>query len=299
LRRTASRLDDVKNNDLPIHGGRSGGAVGRRTVLGGLVTGGLAASLRVRAEGHRITVGGSGSMVGGMRFVADAFGALHGALPGVVVLPALGSRGGLRALAERRIDVALSNFEPKPEHVNQLPVRWVEYARSPFVLAVHSGSNPGPLTATQVAALFSPGAQLRDGLRARPVLRPGDDVDNELIASMSPLIGEALRSAGSQKGMLTAGTDSDAADLIERTPGAFGAVTLAQIVSEKRPLEPLIIDGRQPSLATLRSGAYPYHKRFVAVTLEGAPPVVSRLLEFLRSREGQQALTASGQLPSP
>jgi phosphate transport system substrate-binding protein len=266
--------------------------------LGGLLTGGLAACLHVRAEDHRVRVGGSGSMVGGMRIVAEAFMAVHGALPAMVVLPALGSRGGLRALAERKIDVALSNSEPRPEQVNQLRVRWVEYARSPFVLAVRSGSNPGPLTAAEMAALFRPGAQLRDGLRARPVLRPGDDVDNELIASMSPLIGEALRSAGSQRGMLTAGTDSDAADLIERTPGAFGAVTLAQIVSEKRPLEPLVIDGRQPSLAALRGGSYPYHKRFVAVALEGAPTVVSRLFEFLRSREGQQALMASGQLPS-
>jgi phosphate transport system substrate-binding protein len=288
----------VKYSDLPISSTRSELSVGRRTVLVGLLTGGVAASHPLRAEGHRVTVGGSGSMVGGMRFVAEAFGAVQGALPAVMVLPALGSRGGLRALAERKIEVALSNFEPKPEHVNQLPVRWVEYARSPFVLAVRSGSNPGPLTSAQVAALFRPGTQLRDGLRARPVLRPGDDVDNELIASMSPLIGEALRSAGSQRGMLTAGTDSDAADLIERTPGAFGAVTLAQIVSEKRPLEPLVIDGRQPSLAALRSGAYPYHKRFVAVTLEGAPAGALRLLEFLRSREGQQALTASGQLPS-
>jgi phosphate transport system substrate-binding protein len=253
----------------------------------------------VRSEDHRVVIGGSGSMVGGMRLVAHAFAAAYGPRPAIEVLPALGSRGSLRALSERKLDVALSNFEPKPEHVNQLPVRWVEYARSPFVLAVRSGSNPGPLSAAQVAALYRPGAQLREGLRARPVLRPADDVDNQLIASMSPLIGNALHGAASQPGMLSAGTDSDAADLIERTPGAFGAVTLAQIVSEKRALEPLVIDGRHPSLEALRAGSYPYHKRFVAVALTDAPDVVRRLFEFLASPQGRRALMESGQLPSP
>jgi phosphate transport system substrate-binding protein len=270
----------------------------RGLVAGSVLLGWLAmAGPSARAEEHQVVIGGSGSMVGGMRVLSQAFAARHGAPPAIRVLPAMGSRGGMRALTEKRVDMALSNFQPGARLGDGLRVISVEYARSPFVLAVRAGSSPGPLTSEQVAALYQPGASLTAGLRARPVLRPGDDVDNELIAAMGPAIARALQEAAGRPGMLTAATDSDAADMIEQTPGAFGAVTLAQILTEERKLEPLQIDGRTASIEAIRSGAYGHYKRFFAVVREPATSSVARFLNFLGTPEGRNALAKSGQLP--
>jgi phosphate transport system substrate-binding protein len=273
----------------------------RRLLLrvGGLMGGvfAVAGSLPVWANAERLVIGGSGSAVGGMRLVARAYAALPNARLAIEVLPAIGSRGSLRALADRRIDVALTNFLPPPELPDGTKVLAVEYARSPFFFAVKRGLVSRPLTSAEVAALFSPGARFPGGARARPVLRPGDDVDNELIGRLAPEIAQAMRDAAVRLGMLTAGTDSDAADLIEQTPGAFGATTLAQIVSEQRALEPLLIGNERPSVEALRNGSYGHFKRLVAVTRVPAAAPVQQLLDFLRSANGQAALASGGQLP--
>lgn len=254
--------------------------------------------LSAQAAGHKLLVTGTGSAVGGMRAVSLAYLRQVGPETVIDVLPAIGSRGSMRAMADGKIDMALTNFEPQPQHVNGIAVQTVEYARTPFVLAVKQGMGLGPLTAAQVAQWYEPAARLPNGQRARPVLRPGDDVDNLLLAQISPLIGKALQAAGNRPGMLKAGTDSDAADLIEQVPGAFGATTLAQIVSENRNLEPLAIDGRLPSLEGLRDGSYLIYKRLIAVVRQDAPPQTRKLLEFLRTPQGHAALLESGQLPT-
>ncbi len=250
------------------------------------------------ASQHTLVITGTGSAVGGMRHAAALFARTLGASVQVEVRAAIGSRGALKALADRRIDVALSNFEPLPHHVNHHAVVALEYAHTPFVVAMRSGSGIGPVSSDEVARWYEPDARLPNGRRARPVLRPGDDVDNDLLAQLSPAIGRALAAAALRPGMLKAGTDSDAADLIEQTPGAFGATTLAQIVSERRRLEALVVDGHVAAAVPLRGTRYPVHKRLIAVVREDASAPTRQLLEYLRSPPGQAVLRENGQTPT-
>ena len=91
-----------------------------------------------------------------------------------------------------------------------------------------------------------------------------------------------------------AGTDQDAADDLERIPGAIGATTLALIFSEKRKLRALKLDGKEPSAKHLASGAYPHFKRFFLVAGSPRPAAANAFLAFVQSPAGRKVLQDTG-----
>lgn len=249
------------------------------------------------AAGERVRIGGTGSGVGGMRVLGEAFMQAH---PGVTVevLPALGSPGGIAALLGGHIEIAVSNRRPRDAELAHEALVAFEYARTPFVVVVARRSGIASLGMAELAAIYrEPAATFADGTRARPVLRPSDDADNELLRSFSPEVARGLDAALQRRGMLGASTDSEAADIAERTPGALAVSTLALVESEKRALTPLVIEGRVPSVENLANGSYPWFKPLYAVLRPGADPATRRFVEFMRSPEGRAVLRAHGHAP--
>jgi phosphate transport system substrate-binding protein len=243
-----------------------------------------------------VRISGTGSGVGGMRLVAQAFMQAQPDVK-VVVLPATGSTGGIRALAAGMLDLALSNRDLAADDLALAPMVSLEYAVTPFVIAVHRNVGLQAASSAQLAALYEPGALYPSGQRARPVMRRSDTTDTAMLKTFSPLVDRAVTRAGERRGMLDAATDADAADYVQNTPGAFSASTLAQMQSEGRPFVALAIDGREPTLANLASGAYPFKKRLFAISHAKPSAAVSRFLAYLRSPAAQAVLRAHGHLP--
>lgn len=244
-----------------------------------------------------LRISGTGSGTGGMHLLADAF--MH-ANPGVTVQvqPAVGSTGGITAVLRGRLEVAVSNRVPKDDERGDGNLVSVEFARTPFVVMVHKDLGVTALSGAQLAALYAEGAATYpNGKRARPVLRLSDSTDTKLMRSFSPAVAKALDEASSRRGMLNANTDSEAADLVEKTQGAFGGGTLAQIESERRPLVALAIDGKVPTVANLANGSYPHQKPLYLIVAKGAGPNTLKFAAFVRSAEGQKLLAAHGHLP--
>ena len=94
--------------------------------------------------------------------------------------------------------------------------------------------------------------------------------------------------------MILALTDKSNADTLEIVPGAIGTATRAQIISEKRALQPLALDGVMPSLQTLDKGSYPYAKTFGLVTAPKPGLLVQQFIAFVRSPARQQVLKKNG-----
>jgi phosphate transport system substrate-binding protein len=281
---------------------------GRRVVFARTVQ--LAVGLRVLAAtvlvataagatwaSETIRIGGTGSGVGGLRLVAEAFARQAGA-PAVEVLPAFGSAGGIAALVEGRLDIALTNRVPNAAELQRAAMKVQEYARTPFVMAVHRNLGLQALTGAQFAALYAEGAAAYpNGQRARPVLRLAEEIDSKLVSALVPAAGPAHDAARARKGMLRAATDAEAADLLEKVPGTFAASTLAQIESERRPFVALTIDGRAPTTAALASGQYPHFKPLYFIVRADAPARTARFVDFLLSDAGQAILAAHGHVP--
>lgn len=245
-----------------------------------------------------VRINGTGSGTGGMQVLARAFMQAH---PGtkLEVQPALGSSGGIAALMSGKIEVAVSNRKPKDGELAKLPMSSVEYARTPFVVAVHKNVGVTSLTFPQLATLYGDAAaKFPDGTRARPVMRLLDAADTEVLKSFSPEVAAAVTAAAQRRGLLSTDTDSETADLIENTTGAFSVSTLALIESEKRPLKALVLDGKTPTVANLSNGSYPYFKPLYLIVAANAGPDTKMFATFVQSAEGRALLRANGHAPS-
>jgi phosphate transport system substrate-binding protein len=265
--------------------------MGTRTAAAGLALLGAALHACALAQ-ETVTAGGTGASFGIMRLLGEGFAA---AQPGirVVVAPNLGTSGGYRALAAGRIDIALGSRPPVPAEGKGLQTS--EFARSPFVVAVQRSNPAGSIAMGELERYYGDAnAAWPDGARVRVVLRPASETDTALLRAFSPNLARAVDQAAKRAGMLLGPSDSDAADLLERTPGALGATTLGLILAERRALKALALDGQSPSIAAMAAGRYRHVKTLYLVTSEGVSPAARKFIAYARSKSGAAILEKHG-----
>ncbi len=247
------------------------------------------------ADDQRVTIkiGGTGGAMGAMTELAKVFHKKHPD-PDIIFVPNLGTSGGIMAVTAGALDIGLAG---KPLNPSELAsgLKEVEYARSPFVfVTAHTGAGMN-LTLEQIVRIYR--GELKkwpDGTPIRLILRPEGDIDTMMLKGISPDLREAVGKAQSREGMTTALTDKDNADAIEKIKGAFGTSTLTQIISEKRALKPLPLNGVAPGVNTLADGRYPYFRTFYMVTGPKSQSAAQSFIEFVKSQEGRAILTKTG-----
>lgn len=229
-----------------------------------------------------------------MQLLAEAFAAGNPHIR-ITTVPSLGSSGSIKALIAGAIGLAVTS-RPLTESERKLGAVEMEYARTPFVFAVATKSRVSAITSGELADIYA-GRMLTwaDGSPVRIVLRPASDIDTEMVKNISPEIRHGLAAAETRPGVHFAVNDQDAADDLERIPGAIGPSSLALIVSEKRALRALKLDGREPTPMNAASGAYPHYKRLFLVTGAKRPAAVERFVAFVQSPAGRKILAANGQ----
>lgn len=243
-----------------------------------------------------IKIGGTGTALGSFKELGEAFKKIHPDV-NIVILPSLGSGGGIKAVNEGALDIGLSSRPLKDTEKQQGTVA-VEYARTPFVFVTAQKTGSHNFTLQDIAKIFS-GEMKKwpDGTPIRLVLRPESDMDTVLQKSMSPEMDKAVTKALSHEGMIMAFTDQESADSVEKVQGAIGTSTLAQIISEKRPLNTITLNGVVPDMKNLANGSYKYYKTLYIVTGPKSGPVSRDFIEFINSGKGREILQKTGHLP--
>jgi len=74
----------------------------------------------------------------------------------------------------------------------------------------------------------------------------------------------------------------------------MGPSTLALLLSEKRTLKALALDGVAPSAQTIADGSYPLVKQLLIVTGPKTPPAAQAFVSFVRSGAGRELLQQTG-----
>ena len=244
-------------------------------------------------EAEEFKIGGTGSALRTMQLIAEEFATTNPDIQ-VKFAASLGSGGGIRAVAVGAIGLAVTS-RPMNEIERKLGAVETEYARTPFVFAVSAKSKVTAITSGELANIYAGKMPAwADGIPVRVVLRPQSDIDTEIVKSLSADIRRELAAAEARQTAIVSVNDRDAADDLERIPGAIGPSSLSLIVSEKRALRALKLDGKEPTLTNLASGAYPYHKRLFLVTGAKRSAAVERFIAFVRSPAGRKILAGSG-----
>ena len=240
-----------------------------------------------------IRVAGTTSAIGTLQLLADKFTHDNPKLK-IVLEPNLASEGGIKALADGAIQLAVAS-RPLDGSEARRGMLQVEYARTPFVFAVSARSTVSAVTSLELADIYA-GKMVTwpDGTPIRVVLRPANNRNNALAKGLSRGIAEGVLAAESRPGMQIVITDRDAADKVERIPGAISAIALAVIVSERRPLKALALDGVEPTPANAAKKSYPLYKSLYFVTGAKRSAAVKRFIAFVQSPAGHQILADNG-----
>ena len=245
------------------------------------------------AAAEMIRISGTGGAMETMRILGEAFRKNNPEIR-VEIMPGMGSSGSIKAVLAGRLEIGLSGRTLNGEERDQGAVE-TRYAKTPFVFAVNRTLKITGLTLEGVAGIYAGKRDWEGGKRIRLVLRSPEDSDVPVLKGMSPAMSAAVDIALRRKGMIVATTDHDAADAIETVPGAFGGTTLSLVVSEKRALRVLALDGVVPSVRTMADRSYPYSKTFFMVTRKNPPVAVQRFIDFVRSPAGSAILSKNGQ----
>ena len=239
----------------------------------------------------KLVITGTGSGIGVMKLMAQAYQQKHPDVE-VIVLPSVGSSGGIKATREGKIDIGLSSRALKPEERGPGLGEEV-YGRTAFLFGAQAANPEKGFTIKEIEEIYA-GTRTtwHDGKQLRLVIRPRADAYSVYLDSLSPGMRTAAEKAHSIPGVFVGGTDQDAAAQIERTEGAFGVTSACLVKSEKKQIKGLNVDGIAPTLVNVTSGAYPYTMTMsVVYRKDTANPAVKQFVDFIFSPQGRKILT--------
>lgn len=211
----------------------------------------------------------------------------------------LGSSAAIKAVGKNAIDLAVTSRPPKPKEAAE-GVVGAEYGKTPFALVTNRSVKAENLSMKQVPAMY--GGQIAKwpgGDFVRVVLRPNDDSDTKILRAISADMDRALTAAHARSDMLLGITDQDGFELLKKTQGALGFISLTLPISEPDTVNLVKVDGVAPTLANLASHRYPYAKSLYFVTRKNQSPALRKFIEFLHSKKGEAIATKAGVLVNP
>lgn len=267
----------------------------RRCALAGVMLFG-APYAGIAAENSVVRIGGTGMALAAMRQVGERLRAGDPTI-GVEVLPSLGTQGGLKALAEGAIDVAVvARFLTAAEKA-----RGVAEATCLTTALVFASSHPAPsgITKADLPGIYARAAPAwPDGRPLKILLRSRAGSENDYLIAAIPGMQTALEAAYKRSGVPVATTDQDNAQLALRTAGSFAIMTLLQINAERLNLRTVALDGVTASAEAFADKTYPLSVH-VCIVLPAAPtPAAAKFVAYLTSPPGQALMQGLGATPS-
>lgn len=261
---------------------------------GGLLPGAvLLAAVMATACADEIRVGGTGGALGTVRLLAQAY-AQKQPQARIAVLPSLGSTGGIKAVLAGKIELAVSARPLKEPEMLQ-GASQIELGCTPVVLATAASSKVSNLGTTELVDILTGKTDhWPDGQTIRLVLRPADEIDTQTLQRISPEMPQALLIAAQRKGLPFAVSDQDAADTLEKVPGALGTTTLAQLLTEHRALKALRLDLAEPNARNVRNGSYPMCRSVFLVVGPQTSAAARQFAAFVQSGPAAALLRRNG-----
>jgi len=244
-----------------------------------------------------VRVGGTGAGLAALRLIGEQVATVHPDIQ-TTVLPSLGTQGGLRALNEGAIQIAIAlRALTADETAGGLKAAACATTALAFV---SSRAQPPGLTRAQIPDLYAnPAPRWPDGAALRIILRSRDGSENPFLVKAISGMDRAFVAAYQHPGMPVGASDQENAELAQRTEGSLAVMTLLQLRTEKLKLSPAALDGIMPGPDTLADGRYPMPIQLCLILPANPAPGASRFIAYVRSPAGQTLLRGFGAEPLP
>jgi phosphate transport system substrate-binding protein len=241
-----------------------------------------------------LRMAGSGSNLPITRALSSAFSLAES--QHAVVHASIGSGGAIQALLDGVIDIALVS-RPLREGEREQGLVAIPYARVPVVVAVHASVPDARLTRAELVEIFDDRRRTwSDGSRIVVLQREHDDSSHTAVDRVIPEFAEANERAYQAARWRVLYRDDAMREALADTLGAIGLFGEGTI-PPSLPIKMLAIDDVVPSVQTVRSGAYPFHKDFAFVTRGPPEGQAAAFITFALSPAGRTIIETSGALP--
>lgn len=215
-----------------------------------------------------------------------------------VVHASVGSGGGIKALRDGVIDIALVS-RPLSEGEREQGLVATPYARVPVVVAVHTSVPDDAITSAELVAIYE-GSQRTwsNGTRVAVLQRERGDSSHMAFDRLVPGFRETNESAYQESRWRVLYRDDSMREALADTRGAIGLFGQGAI-PPSLPIEALAVDGVHPSPETVRDGSYPFYKDFAFVTRGSPEGDAATFIAFALSEDGRRIIEEGGALPLP
>lgn len=212
----------------------------------------------------------------------------------IEVVQGLGEIGGIRAVANGAIDIAISGRELNTAELNQSLVSAVR-VRTPFV-SVTSHPMPNEIKRQDLKRYGKTKATWSDGTPIQLSPRPRNDRDPKLFLELFPPHG--LDMALSRAEIPIVATDNNNIEFAGSTPGSFPTASYTRIVAELRNSNRVTFASVAQNQETFERGAYASEKSFHFIVKSNPNKDAQRFVEFLKTVEARAIMRSSRVLPA-
>lgn len=245
-----------------------------------------------------IKIAGSGGMIPLVSELAQAYMKRNPADSVEVNKTSLGIYGGVLAVRDNAVDIGMAAKRLNRE-MQALPVHAYEIARVAVEFGVNGTENVAALSGRQLCDIYA--GKIENwkevgGPDARIVLlsRPESDATSLAVkdglgcfATIKP--SERTHVEVSSKEMY------DGLSTIAYSIGMVDAVAIAESGGR---IKSLALDGKRPTVETVKNGQWPMVKEFNLVLGKKRTPGIRRFLRFVQSPQGQKIIKKEDAVPS-
>jgi phosphate transport system substrate-binding protein len=194
--------------------------------------------------------------------------------------PPLGTGGGIRALNDGRIDLAMSG-RPLKAGENGRSIAWLH---TPLVLATQGGVLAKGLDEQTIADIYAGRrTQWDNGKPVRLILRGAEETELKILRFWSKEVDVAVGMALKRTDLPVGENDLEALALLARINGSIGTTTLGLLRANGEQIKPLPLNGVSPSLENLNKKNYPLVREYFLVVPASSKPAATAFLDFLQS----------------
>lgn len=239
-----------------------------------------------------VRIGGTGIALATLHAIGES---LTAARPGlqVEVMPSMGTPGGIKALIEGAIDIAVIARPLKPEEQAKGLVEAACLTTALVFVSSHKGAT-GVIRA-QLPGLYADASpKWQDGTPLNIVLRSRSGSENPYLVAAMPDMAVALEAAYKRRGIPIGSTDQENAVLASQVSGSLAVMTLLQLRAERLELNVLPFDGVAARTETIANGTYPFPIRICTVHTNEATPAAAQYIAHLRSPSGKAIVETFG-----
>lgn len=248
-------------------------------------------------RGEDLTVPGSGNPEFILRQLADGFNRVQHRHQ-VTVPVSVGTAGALRDIKSDRASLARVGRRLKGDELT-LGLEFIPLGRDPVVFVAGAGVTVTDVSTPDIQAAFRGDIRNWRALGGAPapiraIGREPTDASRRAIARHIP----AFRDIVYGPHVKLVHLDPEMVALLDRFPTSLGTLNRSALFACETQVTPLALDGIAPTVANVRSGAYPIWLEFGLIHKPGRlTPAGNAFIAFIQSSQGRRILEAHGVIP--